>query len=816
MGEVYRADDLKLGQTVALKFLPRDLSKDPQRLEYFLNEVRLTRQISHPNVCRVYDIGEFDGQHFLSMEYIDGEDLRVLLRRIGRLPHDKGVQIAQQLCAGLAAAHERGVLHRDLKPANIMIDGHGHVRITDFGLARLAEEAGKAEVVGTPAYMAPEQLTLGEATIQSDLFALGLILSEIFTGRAVLKASSIHDLIRAHESSLSQSVTFTDDIDSTVQQVIRRCLEREPHDRPASALVVAAGLPGGDPLAAALAAGETPSPEMVAASGEKGQLTLRTAGISLTILLVGLTCLVLIMGRTSATIGLDRSADGYAERVRKMVEDLGLGENAVHEDWGFAETKERPKTMEFWYRRSPQRLSPILDSGRVREARVVALNNPPPLVPGMVTVRLNGRGLLRELLIIPPSPVAAQDAAESVLSLLKKSGLIAKDSVTYENEWKKIPRADWMPLVSDTAYSLIRVEQPTDYGAAPVAGKDRATSDGSVPSSKQVNLAELDGRIVFFHVVDAAAPTPQTFAPLEAPGLRLGPALSVLVTLIAMVLAWKNVLAGRSDLRGGRRFALIVFVASFADSALGSVLTPGSLFTGLLLALASAVRFWIYYVALEPLARRYWPELLVNWSRGLAGRVRNPGIGRDILYGTLTAILFTLIAFGLLGVAPKTNPQTLCGTRFLFAQLAERLVGSLGFPLQMAVVMILVRFVVRNKWVPVLMAGGFTFAWHPGLLAPLWTTSQDFGSQDLANILAYTMYYVTAGALIARFGVLAASSFMLCHGLFRFFPWTADLGGPDLPGTVFAVIAILSCALYGFYTSVGGPTSFRNLSMNVT
>ncbi len=196
MGEVYRADDLKLGQTVALKFLPRDLAEDPQRLEYFHNEVRLTRQISHPNVCRVYDIGEFDGQQFLSMEYIDGEDLRVLLRRIGRLPHDKGVQIAQQLCAGLAAAHERGVLHRDLKPANIMIDGRGQVRITDFGLARLAGDGGVGEVAGTPAYMAPEQLTRGEATIQSDLFALGLILSEIFTGKPVIKPGSIPELIR--------------------------------------------------------------------------------------------------------------------------------------------------------------------------------------------------------------------------------------------------------------------------------------------------------------------------------------------------------------------------------------------------------------------------------------------------------------------------------------------------------------------------------------------------------------------------------------------------------------------------------------------
>ena len=112
MGEVYRADDLKLGQTVALKFLPRSLAGNPQRLEYFHSEVRLTRQISHPNVCRVYDIGESDGQQFLSMEYIDGEDMRVLLRRIGRLPHGKGVQIAQQLCAGLG----RGTRSRRAAP----------------------------------------------------------------------------------------------------------------------------------------------------------------------------------------------------------------------------------------------------------------------------------------------------------------------------------------------------------------------------------------------------------------------------------------------------------------------------------------------------------------------------------------------------------------------------------------------------------------------------------------------------------------------------------------------------------------------------
>ena len=159
MGEVYRADDLRLGQTVALKFLPKELAKDPKRLEYFHQEVKLARQISHPNICRVYDIGEVNGQHFLSMEYIDGEDLKALLHRIGRLPKDKGVQIARQLCSGLSAAHAKGVLHRDLKPANVMIDGQGQVRITDFGLATVSADGENViGMSGTPAYMAPEQL----------------------------------------------------------------------------------------------------------------------------------------------------------------------------------------------------------------------------------------------------------------------------------------------------------------------------------------------------------------------------------------------------------------------------------------------------------------------------------------------------------------------------------------------------------------------------------------------------------------------------------------------------------------------------------
>src|SRR5688572_24832566 len=167
MGEVYRADDLKLSQPVALKFLPDHLLSDGAALARFHREVRVARQVSHKNVCRVYDIGEVDGRHFLSMEFIKGEELSSFMRRIGRLPQGKAIQIARQICAGLNAAHDVGVLHRDLKPANVMIDGDGNARITDFGLAGLAEEFGSDELAaGTPAYMAPEQLAGKQQTVK--------------------------------------------------------------------------------------------------------------------------------------------------------------------------------------------------------------------------------------------------------------------------------------------------------------------------------------------------------------------------------------------------------------------------------------------------------------------------------------------------------------------------------------------------------------------------------------------------------------------------------------------------------------------------
>src|SRR6266849_948112 len=331
MGEVYRADDLKLGQPVALKFLPEHLLSDGAALARFHREVRVARQVSHRNVCRVYDIGEIEGRHFLSMEFIKGEELSSLLRRIGRLPSDKAIQIARQICAGLAAAHDVGVLHRDLKPSNVMIDEHGNARITDFGLAGLAEEFGADELAaGTPAYVAPEQLEGKEQTVRTDIYSFGLVLYELFTGKKAFEAATFGDLIKLRRSDTTPTTptSIVKDVDPIIERVFDRCIQKDPAQRPSSALQVAAALPGGDPLAAALAAGETPSPEMVAAAGESTGLAPRYAVACLVAVFLGVVLTVFVSIRESGLerLRLENSPDVLEQKAREILPKLGYME----------------------------------------------------------------------------------------------------------------------------------------------------------------------------------------------------------------------------------------------------------------------------------------------------------------------------------------------------------------------------------------------------------------------------------------------------------------------------------------------------------
>jgi tetratricopeptide (TPR) repeat protein len=235
MGDVWRADDVILQTPVALKLIAVTAAGD--EAARIVNEVRIARQITHPAVCRVFDVGNAEGALFFSMELVEGEDLASLIRRVGRLPSEKVVDIARQLCAGLAAAHSRRVLHRDLKPANVLIDNNGLVRITDFGIAISQGQPALHSLTGTPAYMAPEQRTVGAAlSTQTDIYSLGLVLYELLVGEHPFKHSG------ATKPPLRPSA-LVPSVDPQLERLIMQALSTEPGQRPASALEMAAQLP---------------------------------------------------------------------------------------------------------------------------------------------------------------------------------------------------------------------------------------------------------------------------------------------------------------------------------------------------------------------------------------------------------------------------------------------------------------------------------------------------------------------------------------------------------------------------------------------
>jgi eukaryotic-like serine/threonine-protein kinase len=234
MGDVWRGEDLVLETPVALKIIHSTAPGDRQRI---LNEVRLARQITHPAVCRVFDVGEAAGGIFYSMELVKGEDLAALLRRVGRLPSERVADIARQLCSGLAAAHAQGVLHRDLKPANVLIDNDGRVRITDFGIAISRTDANRHMLTGTPAYMAPEQRALGaQLSERTDVYSLGLVLYDLLVGEHAYEPSG--EAFQPPRPS-----TLVPNVNPQLERVVMQALSREPADRPASALEMAARLP---------------------------------------------------------------------------------------------------------------------------------------------------------------------------------------------------------------------------------------------------------------------------------------------------------------------------------------------------------------------------------------------------------------------------------------------------------------------------------------------------------------------------------------------------------------------------------------------
>ncbi|HYH44481.1 MAG TPA: serine/threonine-protein kinase, partial [Thermoanaerobaculia bacterium] len=237
MGMVYKAEDEQLGLPVAIKVLRPDLARDGRRLERFKQELVLARQVSHPNVVRIHDIGSDGDLVFLSMDFVPGRSLSELLAAEGALPAVRAVDIARQVASGLAAAHEAGVVHRDLKPGNILIDDSGRAAISDFGIARSLGGPGATlpgSVVGTLDYLSPEQARGGEIDGRTDLYALGILLHEMLTGELPFAGGSATEVL-AQRLTGSTRDRLPAEVPRQLAEVVRRLLQREPDRRPASA-----------------------------------------------------------------------------------------------------------------------------------------------------------------------------------------------------------------------------------------------------------------------------------------------------------------------------------------------------------------------------------------------------------------------------------------------------------------------------------------------------------------------------------------------------------------------------------------------------
>ena len=814
MGEVYRADDLKLSQPVALKFLPERLLNDGAALARFHREVRVARAVSHRNVCRVYDIGEVDGHHFLSMEFIKGEELASLLKRIGRLPSDKAVELARQICAGLAAAHANNVLHRDLKPSNVMIDGEGNARITDFGLAGLAEEFREEERhAGTPAYMAPEQLNGESASVRSDIYSLGLVLYELFTGKRAFEAASLAELIELRKSDTTPTIpsSYVKELDPLVERVIMRCLERDPERRPASAIQVAAALPGGDPLAAALAAGETPSPEMVAAATKEGALKPAIAFACLAGVFLVLAALVIASSRMIIVnkVPVEKSPEVLNERAQEIIKRLGYAEAPLDTDRGFSFDDDyfnyadqqppssnswdkiktgRPVVLYYWYRQSPRYLNKlILESSNVPD--------PPLNVSGLTHLSLDTRGRLFEFYRAPQQ---------------------------LDAQAKETAEPDWSALFNAAELDAAAFQRTDSQWVPPVAYDTRAAWEGRLPEHPEIPLrieaAGFKSKPVYFQLIYPwTKPVRQEetgYSSREWAAVILFGLVVASVMIGALLLARRNLQLGRGDRRGAFKLAFFAFAVTLVSMFLAADHVPSlgkelwTLYVAARYALVEAVGLWLIYIALEPYVRRAAPRLLISWSRLLAGDFRDPMIGRDVLVGGLLWLGHTAAIYLGFGLKERyatpgyplmaTNLDTLRGYRVMVMSLfGENLMGAIHAGLAYLFFLLLMYIIVRKHrlagilmWLVILILQVLFFAvsWH----------------LIISNVLIATLLTVTT----ARFGLLAAITWHFFFSLSFFWPLTTNFSLWYSTSAIFALTIMVGLAVYGFYISLAGQKLF--------
>lgn len=755
MGEVYRAEDITLARPVALKFITAGRGTDPAWLSRFYVEARTASTITHRHVCRIYDLGEVDGEAFISMEYIDGENLAALLRRVGRLTVDKTGQLGRQLCLGLAAIHERGTLHRDLKPANVMIDGRGEVRITDFGIA-LGPDASAtgSSAAGTPRYMAPEVLRGEPASIQSDLYALGLMLHEMLTGRPA-------------PADTSTPNEWPADMDSRFEQVILNCLAPDPNQRPGSAIDVLSDISGQDTLSLIAAAGETPPVEMVRRSRTPSHWNRAVSTICATLTLAGLIAVFLLAGRTMLVsyAGLAQPPDVLADRAKQLLAKLGYDaarhrsrEAFLLNDNAWQAVRTSPPSPTITARRLPPGRDVIgysyalLAPAGVNSADWATFGHENAAAP-IARVILDGQGRLRELDCESLPDFSSQKPAQA------------------------INRSDLFTAAGFDLHRFIEVAPTTSTNA------HDGTRLWKIPDGDaRVETLDRNGQILRFKVEQPSVPQSM----LQAATSRLVFRAIFAATLaLAVPLGWNNWRRHRSDHRGAFRIAAAMFTAQLvlyclqqAAPAFPFGLLPW-LIAGVETALLLACVVWLYYIALEPYVRRFWPQSMVSWTRVMTGCWRDPLVGRDVAVGCVLGVTIMLVMqlaawaglytyhpyAGLVGPVLDWTPGRFSGYSFTLSTLAGALIHAVARGFLSMALMIMLRLITRRR--------GPAVAMFFAILATAYT----IGIRPVTGleIAACTLTALAATLVLDRVGFLALVTGFFVNRLLVITPLTIDM-----------------------------------------
>jgi serine/threonine-protein kinase len=649
----------------------------------------------------------------------------------------------------------------------------------------------------------------GEAvSVQSDLFALGLVLYEVFTGKRAFPATTREELARAYESaSPSKPSSWVAGLSPEVERAVLRCLEREPKDRPRSAYEVVAGLPGGDPLTAALAVGQTPSPQMVADAPVEGRLS-PAVGLALLAAVVGGIILMAILAdriMLFRQVTLNRPPEVMAQQAQDLLErfchtdppadrtwryqyDAGYLRHVRDTDpspgrWDGLRTQQ-PTAVIFFYRQSPRPLLAFASSTPGDDLSSVSALDPPPVVPGMAGVELDGQGRLLSLYVIPPQ----------------------------HDTTKLGPPPDWAKLFSAAGLDISQFRRADPEWNSLVDADVRVAWTGTYPGRPdlplRVEAGAWRGKPVFFKMIAEAWAKPER-EPASWPLAFWFNAVFIILIVGGPILAARNLWLGRGDWRGAFCIALAFVLIQTLGWAVEGGLSFSSYGLYALVVFVGQWSFWaatvgMFYLALEPTVRRRWPWRLVASGRLLDGRLRDPLVGRDLLVGlaagTVIALLPRLLRIAAGWFGPPPIPLTIPVAPEMSSRFGPPvdwgvIIRFAGFSISGAMFTFMIAFVLhlilRKQW---LSWGAYV----------LFVTVQYSGMEPSPERVAWALVAaLILAVLVGGFGLLATVSALFTLIVWSLAPITTDLSAWYARQGVAAALVVIGLAVYGFVVSVG-------------